>query len=272
MRKQTSRAGFTLVELIIVLLVLASLAALVVPTLGFVKDQSDTALSANGAQNILNNFEQYKAAFGKYPDRLDSLVDETGNFYSRIYPGTGTSFYGSVEPGGGAGFAYYYMVNGAGFSEVALHDSTNTDPEDDPNVAGTIAPLDDTTNLLVMEPGYTPSSSFSSKERLLINACYPVQADPANPVVPERHTLVFLGVGATNTAVGNTMTQTPLAPEKNGSDTSNYDRYVAVFDVGPGGATNRGQVNLKVLLDPEFNVVARNLDSYQNTREDGTGR
>jgi len=273
MRKQTSRAGFTLIELIIVLLVMASLAALVVPTLGFVKDQSDTALSANGAQGVLNNLEQYKVAFGNYPDGFDTLVDESGAFHSRVFNIGGTVPYGTVAPGGGAGFAHYWMSMGAGMRQVAVHDSTNTGLDSDPNVPGVLVPLDGSINLMVMEPGHVPATpSFSPKEGLIIAACFPTQADPAVPVVPAGHTLVFLGVGATNTAVGNTMTSAPLAPEKSGSDTSQYDRFIAVFDVSPGGATNRGRADLKLVLDPEFNVVARNVDFYQGTREDGTGR
>ena len=40
------------------------------------------------------------------------------------------------------------------------------------------------------------------------------------------------------------MTSAPLAPEKSGSEQSNYDRFIAVFDVSNGGATNRGQADL----------------------------
>ncbi|MEL6107290.1 MAG: prepilin-type N-terminal cleavage/methylation domain-containing protein [Planctomycetota bacterium] len=268
MRKQ----GFTLIELIIVLLVLASLAALVVPTLGFVKDQSDTALSANGAQQVLNNLETYKAATGRYPDRLDTLVDETGAAYSPVYTinGPGNPYIGSVANASDGNFFYYYMQNGGGISQVSVHDSTNVPGSSgyDPNAPGAAADLGGGTNLVIAEEG----ESYTGKRGSIISTCFPNQ-DPADTAsgratIPSGHTLVFMGVGANNGAVGATMTQAPLAPEKSAHDPDQYDRFIAVFDVTSGGPNFRGQVKLKALLDPQFNVVSRNITAYKSSTPD----
>ncbi|MCG8652640.1 MAG: prepilin-type N-terminal cleavage/methylation domain-containing protein [Pirellulales bacterium] len=263
------RVGFTLIELIIVLLVLASLAALIVPTLGFVKDQADTSLSANGAQQVLNNLEQFKAATGRYPNRLDTLVDETGAAYAPVYSigGPGNPYIGSVQDSSGGNFFYYFMANGGGLSEVSVHDSTNVEGASgfDPNAPGTTTPLDSSTQLVIAQEG----ESYTGKRGAIISTCFPNQdpndAAAGRATIPDGHTLVFMGVGANNSAVGATMTQAPLSPEKSAFDENQYDRFIAVFDVSGGGPNFRGQVKLKAVLDPQFNVVARNIAAYKSS-------
>ena len=257
-----SRAGFTLLELIIVLVVLAALAAMVIPTLGWVKDQADAATTAAGAQELLNNLEIYKGATGRYPQRLDTMIDETGALNADMY-GSASS-YGSVVAGGGS--AYYYMTNGAGITQVTQHISSQSSATGgDPNTATTVVALDGSTPLFVMAAGTVADTTYTDKTALIIQAAFPNQTNPTTSVVPDGHTLVFLGVGSKNSAAGSTMTGAPLAPEKAGSDPNDYDRYIAVFDVQAGGSNARGQMQLRAVLDPEFNVVARNLKFYKNS-------
>lgn len=268
-RSDRRRAGFTLIELIIVLAVLASLAALVVPTLGFVKDQTDTSLAANGAQQALNNLETFKAATGRYPDRLDSLMDETGNFYQPIYDISGGTAPYIGEVTGSSDFIWYFIQNGGGMSEVAVHDSTNVPGASsfDPNKAGVSAPISSSPLNIVRE-----GTSYTGKRAAILSTCFPNQ-DPTDvaagrATVPEGHTLVLMGIGASNAAVGATMAQAPLAPTKSAYDPDEYDRFIAVFDVTSGGPNFRGQMKLKAVLDPQFNVVARNIAAYQSSTPD----
>ena len=258
-RRANSRA-FTLLELIVVLVVLAALASMVIPTLGFVKDQSDTATAAATAQEVLNNLEIFKASTGRYPNRLETMVNTDGDYYSRAYGTSAGLFpYGTIGTGG---FAYYGFNNGGGMTEVANHDETATDP----NNSGVVAPLNNTTQFCVIDA--TQAQPFyESKARRIVNTCFPNQADRGNPIVPDNHTLIALAVGNLNGAVGSTMTDAPLCPEKSGSNPDNYDRFIAVFDVdfSGGGATGRGQVKLKCVLDSEYNVVATNLRYYKNS-------
>ena len=257
-----SRLGFTLIELLLVLLVIAALAAVVIPTLGFVKDQADTSITASTAQEILNNLETFKASTGKYPNRFDSLISTDGSYYSRAYATSGGQFpYGVVGTGN---FAYYYMTNGAGVTEVCVHDEAATDP----NNSNQVVAIDDATQFCVIDAAQA-QPFYESKARTIVNACFPNQTDSSNPIVPDGHTLVALGVGSRNGAVGATMTEAPLCPEKSGSNPDNYDRYIAVFDVdSSGGSTGRGQIKLKAVLDSEYNVVATNLRYYKNSGAD----
>ena len=103
---EQGKQGFTLLELLIVLVVLAALAALIIPTLGYVKDQADAATTAHGAQEALNNLEIYKASVGHYPNRMDTLVNTDGAYYTKVYGTSSDAFpYGTVGTGSSA---YYY--------------------------------------------------------------------------------------------------------------------------------------------------------------------
>ncbi len=264
---RNNRTGFTLIELIIVLLVLASLAALVVPTLGFVKDQSDKSLAANGAQQVLNNLETYKAATGRYPDRLDTMVTASGDYFSAAY---GTS--AGLFPYGTIGTVpAYAFVNGGGVTQLAVADESllASGGANDAHFADSTTNLSSFGGPSVCIIDGTSQPFYGGNTRRIVNACFPNQIDASAPVVPAGHTLVALGVGALNGAVGATMTQPPLCPEQSNSDPDNYDRFIAVFDaVASGGPAGRGQLKLKCVLDSEWKPVAWNIKQYKASGPD----
>lgn len=215
---------------------------------------------------MLNNLEQYKAATGSYPDRLDNLLNTNGDAYAALYS-DGQFRYGSIGTGN---FLWYSMTNGAGMSQVAVQDETRTnfsgDPvfEDDPNNASIPQDIGPTTQFCIVDPA-AAAGPWASKARRMVLTAYPNQADPNDPGVPSGHTLIALGIGHINSAVGSTMTQAPLCPEKSGSDQDDYDRFIGLFDIGPGGSNGRGSMNLRAVVDSEFNTVAKNLEYYEES-------
>lgn len=248
--------GFTLLELIIVLVVLAALAALVVPVLGWVRDQAKFATAAAGAAEVLNNLEIYKAATGKYPDRMDTLVNTSGAYYTKAYGASSGGYpYGSIVDS--SSFVYYYLSNGAGMTEFMQHDEASTDPN---NSSGTLAPVaGSAASFLTIDPA-TTNSTYAAKMRRIVRAAYPNQTGTGNSVaIPTGHTLVVLGVGARASTNGSTMTNAPI---HSGGAEGTYQRYLAVFDVS-AGPTNRGKVQLKMVLDSEFEVLATNVANYK---------
>src|SRR6056297_4097620 len=67
LRCMDSEAGFTLIELVIVIVVLGILMSMAVPALSGVKNKADTAVAKADLHNIMQSLEMYYLAQGEYP-------------------------------------------------------------------------------------------------------------------------------------------------------------------------------------------------------------
>jgi prepilin-type N-terminal cleavage/methylation domain-containing protein len=77
-KKATGEEGFTLIELIVVITVLGTLATLLIPKVLGVKDRAETEIDAANEKIIRNALERYYAKEGSYPnaDTGDKLPKE----------------------------------------------------------------------------------------------------------------------------------------------------------------------------------------------------
>lgn len=118
-------AGFTLMELMIVVVIISILAALVVPNMMRSVDDANVAAAKAQIQSFKTAIMNYKLKFKKYPSSLNELVsnskmnflesdaipdDPWGGKYQYTYPGKkGHDFeivcYGSDGAQGGDGYA-----------------------------------------------------------------------------------------------------------------------------------------------------------------------
>ncbi|MFO0802138.1 MAG: prepilin-type N-terminal cleavage/methylation domain-containing protein [Gemmataceae bacterium] len=74
-----SRSAFTLIELVVVLLIIAIVAALVIPQVAMLGRTADMAASAKTQADLANNIQLYFALQKRYPQGFDSLLDSTGS-------------------------------------------------------------------------------------------------------------------------------------------------------------------------------------------------
>jgi len=84
MRSQATgaRAGFTLVELLLVLVILATLAAIVIPKFSGRTEQAKLTAARTQISNIETALDAYETDLGSYPqgsDGLRSLMDKPAN-------------------------------------------------------------------------------------------------------------------------------------------------------------------------------------------------
>jgi len=77
LKKINSEAGFTLIELVIVIVVLGILMSMAVPALSGVKNKADTAVAKADLHNIMQSLEMYYLDEGEYPAQVTKGDMET---------------------------------------------------------------------------------------------------------------------------------------------------------------------------------------------------
>lgn len=74
--KSSSRDGFTLVELIVVLMILVGLAAVLIPAVTDMVARTNASTSSSNISEVANSIQRYEAQYLEYPNNLDSLMTD----------------------------------------------------------------------------------------------------------------------------------------------------------------------------------------------------
>ena len=77
-RRNMRRAGLTLIELVMVLVILTALAALVVPQVDYLRRTSDKATASFVMEQVVENIGMFRSIKGDYPKKLDALLSGDG--------------------------------------------------------------------------------------------------------------------------------------------------------------------------------------------------
>lgn len=237
--------GFTLIELVVVLAILAALAGLIIPRVDFLKTSAESASGAAGMEETFSNLQLFKTVKGFYPHQYDSLLGTDAAVYGKIFNhGTPWMTPLSVDPASATSFLYASLVHGiesnsAGDLVLFDHSLTSTDYSNSATVARTI---DGTAAFNVAE-----LTSASIKAKL-----YPGG-------VPAGVRLIAFGIGPKCTAVGTTMAApAQCAGVGSVSPATHYCRYVAVF----AASETVMKCQLKAVIDPLGNDVVGRLKGY----------
>ena len=243
-RKFCRRIGFTLIELVVVLVIIAAIAGFVLPRVSMIGRSSDMAASAKSQADLGNNIELYFVLQKRYPQGFDSLLDTTGALFSSDTTDANTQTRGLPYAGADGTRLQAQLVAGelttvtnaeylrsfsrAGFDYVYDHDTTAINSNN--STAASAQRLTTATPFKVAEVTGTA---------LIAKLC------PQGLATDER--LVAVGVGGRVAAIGKTMSNSPIYP---GCDGKYYGRYVAVF---------------KVFASGERAVLVGVIDSYGRT-------
>lgn len=98
--KRTLPKGFTLVELLIVITVIAILAALVLRTAGYVQERGARSRAESEIAALSAALESYKADNGDYPPGTNTTTTSAGNnnfLYTNLSPPVGSTAKGYFE-------------------------------------------------------------------------------------------------------------------------------------------------------------------------------
>ncbi len=78
-RRRHRRSAFTLVEMLLVLVILATLAAIVIPKMAGRGEQAKVTAAKQDISNIEMALDMYEADTGSYPKTLNELQDQPAN-------------------------------------------------------------------------------------------------------------------------------------------------------------------------------------------------
>lgn len=216
--ERKARRGFTLIELVVVLLVLAGIAGILVPVFQNMLLRTHGASGASNIAEVTKALQMNLAEYGSYPNRLDSLFD-------------GTDF---VEGGFGGDVV-------AGSTLGATERDTVVDALDEAGI-----------DLIVNSPAATADQTFftgagtaplaaGTNWGILSAAAITELGLQATGGTGNRDPIAYvaLGVGGSNTGIGRVMVDAPVHfPEDGDTNPSvTYSRFIAIFAIpNVGGA------------------------------------
>ena len=264
------RGGFTLIELVMVVMILAIVAGLAVPVVGWLRRSANYAAQASTTGSLASNLEFFRSTYGNngYPDNLDSLLLSTDT--------------GTVIPYSDGGWGDLFVpgqITGGALSSLnwlsAVYD--HTDDPHSPNADGD-------PQVLQGNPGNTAIYRRAKADAFpvalvdvaqtdegfeLMTELYPeatnlgtasAGADAAGSFTHGGETIVLVafGIGQGNEAVGRTMTAAPLDPRVDNSEV--YGRYAAIFATYPNRAGRRAQ--LKAIVNAKGRTTNNALTEF----------
>ena len=233
------RAGFTLVEMVVVLMIIAATAMLVLPRLGFLKDQADDATGANTAQAVMSNLEAYKLSTGSYPTGFDTLIDDsTSDIYDAVYSHGYASTLTVLDPSS-AGSLLLSIAHGIG-GPIYNHDASDT----------TVKPGN--TGSVQIASGYSLTAVAEVTAGAVFDEMYPTGTQPAG-----EH-LIAVGLGPNSSVAGKTMANVPTSSRLD-ADTY-YNRYIAIFKAYEDGRF----AQLAMVVDPSMYTVTQRIEDFQD--------
>jgi prepilin-type N-terminal cleavage/methylation domain-containing protein len=260
--------GFTLIEMLLVLVVLAIVASLTIGTFGWVRRSANYAASSNTQSALAANMEMYRATFGNnsYPDRLDSLlVNDAGTYTAPTYFTSG--LVGLITPTICDADQWASINNGGrGLRTVMDHTATfSASLEGNPGNSATVARNFNGAAAGSADRTLAFVNPTSSEGQQLLRALGYVDETTQLPALPTGVSLVLLGVGPSNTALGKTLQSPPF--DTNVDPSKEYNRFIGVFAVYSPREGRRAQ--LKAILCPRGRILNRNLSEYhQSTNPD----
>lgn len=270
-RRFCRSAGLTLIELVIVMVVLATLAALVIPRLGFIQQQAVPLSGAAGSADLMSNLETFKTTTGYYPQGFDSLLQSGGaQMMTGLAMGPGgtpptspftASDLSTIDSQGMAlasfGMAFGPSSGSTGTSQYRVFDqpaSSTGDPTSSFTSFRILSYSGGSAPIAIVDPTTTAGQS-------VWQAAYPASWSTGTFTQPTGVSLVAFGVGQNCNAIGTTMASAPI---QTGQNPGVYARYFAVFAVYGTGYLYPGKAaELKAVLDSNFNTISTNIGLYR---------
>ncbi len=271
------RSGFSLLELVVVIAILAALAGLVINKIDWVRRQATMAIGADTCGEVANNIQQYLTLTSQLPNGMDSLINTSGSLSARLIGSTdnvgnlagpsaqltisavsGTGTDKSLNSLVRMGMSFVNDLNDSATNASSSGTSARAISNDYPaGSAGGAVSASASANLAVVKTGTT-----------IWNAVYPTNVwsgatSTSTSMTIDSNgtqaTLVALGVGPGNSMNGTTMVTPPMYP---GPDSNLfYYRYVGIFAVYSDGR----RAQLKTVVEPFGRTIDGEMSNYSTS-------
>lgn len=271
--KRTTKRGFTLIELVVVLAIIAALAGLVIPQVSMLGRTTDMATSAKCQADVASNLQLFFVLQKRFPQNMDSLlvgtsggaptgvyvpVDSSGasgnaanaNLQISGLPRSGPSIYMAMRMGDFTGNELR-SISRCGFDTVMDHDATEVNANNSGKFQRAVS--SGTIQLCEISGSADSSSTYPGIVRALF---------PATGTVPDGSRLVAMGFGPSNSALSKTTIQAPIYP---GCDGKYYGRYIAIFQTFNTGE----RAVLVAVVDPYGRYPDYTIQQYNESLPNG---
>jgi prepilin-type N-terminal cleavage/methylation domain-containing protein len=240
------RRGFTLIELVVVLMVLAIVSGLVVALAGWVRRSANYGAASHNQSSVMANLELYRTTYGNnnYPDRFDSLLKSDGTVPSYI----DSELAGMITPTACSADDFACLNNsGRGIKTIMHH----VDPIDNTVVQGNPGNSGNISQTFASGDKLAYLNTSNTTAQKLLATIYP-------DGLPSDVKLVLMGVGPSCSANGRTMQSPPFYTNVDPSKT--YNRFIAVFAVYSPREGRRAQ--LKAVLSSRGRTQNENISEF----------
>jgi general secretion pathway protein G len=127
-RQTRRRGGFTLLEVMLVLVIIAAIAGIAVYNIGGIQGRAFKMTASNQIKSFKQALEQYKLFVGSYPSTLDALHEAPADLAD---PSAYTQLLKDEIPNDPWGNPYEYKLNGATYELRSLGADGQSGTEDD---------------------------------------------------------------------------------------------------------------------------------------------
>ena len=233
-QRKSCRTGFTLVELIVVLMILVGLAAILIPAVTDMVARTNASTSSSNIAEVANSIQRYETQYLSYPNNLDSLMtDLIGTSLDTLSAGITAATTDVTLTA-----ATRVPLTVAGITSVGIHsvgDNTFQQP--------TATALTDTTVLRGL--------TATAQETLGIETTG----------VAGKY--IVLGIGALSDLNGKTNIDAPVYFPENGTLNPDavYGRFLAVFQI-TDGTDPLERAKLSTIITPTGEGLNSGLSNY----------
>ena len=232
--RSSKQAGFTLVELIVVLMILVGLAAILIPAVTDMVARTNASTSSSNISEVSNSIQRYETQYLSYPNNLDCLMSDLigtdlDTLSAAIVAATEdvTLTAGTLAP-----------LTAAGITSVGVHTAG-----DNTFQAATATALTDTSIL----KGLTAATQVAlGLETTGVSGKY-----------------IVLGIGAIADLNGKTNIDAPVYFPENGTLNPDaiYGRFLAVFQI-TDGTDPLGRAKFITVITPTGEGLSSGMADY----------